>query len=88
MTDELPEITEPLVIPHAQLAAETLDRVIESFVLREGTDYGDHSYSLADKVLHVRAQLDAGDAELFFDPATETIDIRPAARRSRAQRNA
>ena len=80
------EAQEPLAIPHAELAPDTLARVIESFVLREGTDYGDAEYSLAQKVAHVRGQLDRGDAEIFFDPKTETIDIRPASRRSTARR--
>lgn len=80
------EEQEPLAIPHSELTPQTLARVIESFVLREGTDYGDAEYSLAQKVAHVRGQLDRGDAEIFFDPKTETIDIRPANRRSPARR--
>jgi len=77
---------EPLAVPHGELAPETLSRVIESFVLREGTDYGAAEYSLAQKVAHVRGQLDRGDAEIYFDPKTETIDIRPAVRRGGSRR--
>ena len=57
------EAQEPLAIPHAELAPDTLARVIESFVLREGTDYGDAEYSLAQKVAHVRGQLDRGRSQ-------------------------
>ena len=31
----------PIVVPHTELSAEALTGVIESFVLREGTDYGE-----------------------------------------------
>jgi hypothetical protein len=33
--------SEPIVVPHTELAADLLRAVIESFVLREGTDYGE-----------------------------------------------
>jgi uncharacterized protein YheU (UPF0270 family) len=49
--------------------------VIESFVLREGTDYGEREYSLDDKVAHVRQQLERGEARIEFDPDTESLDI-------------
>jgi len=63
-------------IPCAQLAAETLNALIESFVLREGTDYGVREVPLAAKVAQVRRQLERGEAQIVFDPATETVDIR------------
>jgi uncharacterized protein YheU (UPF0270 family) len=57
--------------------------VVESFVLREGTDYGLQELSLHDKVMRVIRQLEQGKALIVFDPAEETIDIvpLPAARR-------
>lgn len=66
---------EPVVIPPAELAEQTLLRVIESFVLREGTDYGFHELPLAGKVQQVRQQLERGEARILFDPESETIDI-------------
>jgi uncharacterized protein YheU (UPF0270 family) len=49
--------------------------VIESFVLREGTDYGEREYSLEQKVAQVRAQLERGLARILFDPESNTITI-------------
>jgi uncharacterized protein YheU (UPF0270 family) len=51
--------------------------VIESFVLREGTDYGVHETSLEDKVAQVLIQLRRGEARphITFDPATESISV-------------
>lgn len=42
------EQQEPVTIPHTDLSAELLRAVIESLVLREGTDYGEHEVSLDD----------------------------------------
>jgi uncharacterized protein YheU (UPF0270 family) len=49
--------------------------VIESFVLREGTDYGPREYSLEQKVAHVRAQLERGQARILFDPESNTVTL-------------
>ncbi|MGD9602632.1 MAG: YheU family protein [Gammaproteobacteria bacterium] len=67
--------TAPVIVPHTALSDTALRGVIEAFVLREGTDYGSHEYSLADKVAHVHAQLVRGDATIVFDPDAGTVDI-------------
>jgi len=66
---------EPLAIPHTELSADTLRNVIESFVLREGTDYGERDFLLEQKVAHVMRQLERGEARIVFDAASESIDI-------------
>lgn len=69
------ETQNPVVVPHRELSPDALAGVVESFVLREGTDYGDREYSLPEKVAHVMRQLDRGEAQIIFDPNTETVDI-------------
>jgi uncharacterized protein YheU (UPF0270 family) len=54
----------PVRVPHEALSSDALQGVLESFVLREGTDYGTHEYTLAEKVEHVRRQLERGDAHV------------------------
>jgi uncharacterized protein YheU (UPF0270 family) len=66
---------EPVVVPHTELTSELLRAVIESFVLREGTDYGEHELSLDEKVARVVTQLERGDANIVFDPDTESVAI-------------
>jgi hypothetical protein len=66
---------EPIVIPHRDLSAEALRGVLESFVLREGTDYGAREVSLDQKVAQVLRQLERGEARIIFDAALESIDI-------------
>ena len=71
------EAREPIEIPHGELSAEALAGVVQSFVLREGTDYGRREYSLEEKVAHVMRQLERGEARIMFDPDTETVSIVP-----------
>jgi uncharacterized protein YheU (UPF0270 family) len=64
-------------IPWDALAADTLRNLIEEFVTREGTDYGDRTYSLSDKVAQVRRQLEQGQVVIVYDPHTESCHIVP-----------
>jgi hypothetical protein len=64
-----------VVIPYRELSEDTLRGVLESFVLREGTEYGERDVSLDQKVAQVARQLQRGEAQIVFDPGTETVDI-------------
>ncbi len=68
---------EPVEVPVAALSAEALEGVIEAFIMREGTDYGEHEYSLAEKVAQVREQVLRGDARILFDPVTASTTLLP-----------
>jgi uncharacterized protein YheU (UPF0270 family) len=69
------EKPEPIVIPHTELSSEALRSVVESFVLREGTDYGEREISLDQKVAQVLRQLERGEARIIFDAELESVDI-------------
>ena len=69
------ESSDPIDIPHDALSAAALRGVIESFVLREGTDYGEHELSLEWKVASIVRQLERGEAQIVFYPLTRSIDI-------------
>jgi uncharacterized protein YheU (UPF0270 family) len=75
-------------IPWRRLEADTLRRVIEEFVTREGTDYGQTNYNLEQKVQHVLRQLSCGEAILAFDPDSETCHIVPKRQLSRWNKTA
>ncbi|MXS05284.1 YheU family protein [Enterobacter hormaechei] len=66
-----------MIIPWQDLSPDTLDNLIESFVLREGTDYGDHERSLEQKVNDVKRQLKSGDVVLVWSELHETVNIMP-----------
>jgi uncharacterized protein YheU (UPF0270 family) len=74
---------EPVLVPHTELSPEALRGVVESFVLREGTDYGTYEYSLEQKVSHVMRQLERGEARILFDPVTSSVQIDVVTRVSR-----
>ncbi len=77
------EQQEPIAIPPEQLSPQALRGVIEAFVLREGTDYGEREFSLEQKMAHVAAQIEAGEAQIWFDPNSNSIDIVRSSERGR-----
>ena len=71
------EPAERVVVPHTELSEELLRAVLESFVLREGTDYGEHELSLAAKTARLLARLKRGDVQIVFDPESQSVTIVP-----------
>ncbi|RIL06349.1 MAG: hypothetical protein DCC71_07090 [Proteobacteria bacterium] len=64
-------------VPLDALSEPALRGVIESFVNREGTDYGAAEKSFDEKIADVRRQLERGEAKLVFDPDSESVNIVP-----------
>ena len=75
----------PVEVPYDALAPDVLRALIESFVLREGTEYGEREVSLEAKVAQVVRQLERGDVQIVFDPSSETVDIVVAAKPKRSR---
>jgi uncharacterized protein len=73
--DPSAEETGPVEVPHAELSPETLRAVIESFVLREGTDYGERDATFDGKVADVMRQLERREAVIVYDAASDSVDI-------------
>lgn len=66
-----------LEIPPWRLQAETLNGLLEELASRDGTDYGEHECSLADKVATLQDQLLRGELRLLFDQDSATWDLCP-----------
>ena len=64
-----------MYIPFEALSAEAQKGLIEAYVLREGTDYGQVEYSFEEKCVMVRSQLASGKALIEFDSDSETALI-------------
>lgn len=62
-------------IPVNRLSPEALQGVIEEFVSRDGTDYGEIEVSRETKFRQVKYKLETGLAILIFDDETETTNI-------------
>ncbi len=58
-----------------QLSPGALRGIVEEYVTREGTDYGEGDWSLEDKVARVLRQLDRGEARIVFDLELESASI-------------
>ena len=68
-----------MIIPFTELGEDTLNNLIEQFVLQEGTEYGDRDISLEEKVIEVKQQLKSGDAVIVYSELHESVNIVPAA---------
>lgn len=77
LPEELP--SEPVEVPWNALSADALHGLAESFVLREGTDYGAREFTHEQKVAQVLAALKSGEARIVYDPGTESVTLLPKA---------
>lgn len=66
-----------MIIPWQDVPEQTLKNLIEHFVLREGTDYGEQDVSFAEKVEQVYLQLKRNEAILVYSELHESVDIKP-----------
>lgn len=67
-----------MLIPHTLLDPETLQRLLEDFVTRDGTDNG-YEASLEQRVERLRRQIERNEVVIVFHP--ETADTSLAHRR-------
>ncbi|MGH1440447.1 MAG: YheU family protein [Cellvibrionaceae bacterium] len=64
-----------MIIPPDKINDETLQNLMEAFITREGTDYGDVELALEDKVSLLKSQLISGEVLITFDAASESINL-------------
>ena len=58
-----------------QLSPGALRGLVEEYVTREGTDYGQGDWSLEEKVAQVFRQIDCGEAKIVFDLELESASV-------------
>jgi len=66
---------EGLDVPYQQIDPETLRRIIQEFVSRDGADWGDTGCTLDDKVEQVLQQLLRKQVKVVFDLRSQTVNI-------------
>ena len=64
-----------MIIPFDTIDNETLQSLVESFVLREGTDYGEVEISMQEKVDQIIEQLRLGDIVIEYSEEHESVTI-------------
>ncbi|MCB1836227.1 MAG: YheU family protein [Alcanivoracaceae bacterium] len=75
-----------MIVPWEQVPAESLRNLVEEFVTRDGTDYGEQEVSLETRVGQVMQQLRRAEVVIWFDDVTETITLMTARDARDAQR--
>lgn len=65
-----------MIIPWQELEENTLYNVLDSFILREGTDYGERELSLEEKRERLLAQLKADKVVIVWSELHESLDIK------------
>ncbi|HVK60800.1 MAG TPA: YheU family protein [Bdellovibrionales bacterium] len=65
----------PIEVSPELLSDEALAGIIESFILREGTDYGSVEVSYDKKAEQIRKQIARGDVKIVFDQSSETLSL-------------
>jgi uncharacterized protein YheU (UPF0270 family) len=71
---------EGLDIPYDQIAPDTLYRMIQEFVTRDGADWAETGCTLEDKVEQVLQQLKTHKIKVVFDQTSQTANLVPAVR--------
>ena len=64
-----------MLIPYQSLEPETLNNLIESFILREGTDYGEQEVPLSEKTETVLQQLKEGAVVILYSQLSESVTL-------------
>lgn len=64
-----------MLIPHRTLSPEALQNILEDFVTRDGTDYGEAEIPLATKVAQVKKLLDTGACFILYNAELATVNI-------------
>ncbi|MGM0429539.1 MAG: YheU family protein [Pseudomonadota bacterium] len=64
-----------MIIPWQEVDQETLNNLLESVVLREGTDYGSQELSFDTKVEQLKQRVKSGEAVIVFSELHESVDI-------------
>ncbi len=64
-----------MLIPYQDLDTDTLQNLIEYYILREGTDYGEQELSLAEKTEKVLRQLKSGSIVIIYSELSESVTL-------------
>lgn len=65
-----------MIIPWHALEESTLNNVLDSFILREGTDYGERELTLAEKRERLLAQIKAEKVVIVWSELNQSLDIK------------
>jgi uncharacterized protein YheU (UPF0270 family) len=76
-----------MIIPYEQLDQITLNNLVEQYILREGTDYGEIEFSLAQKTQQVLAQIKNESIYIIYSELHESVTLVSKEELKQSQKN-
>ena len=64
-----------VIVPLGKISEVALSGLIDEFILREGTDYGLKEFSLEEKHVQIKKQLQSGNSVIVFDSEEQSASI-------------
>lgn len=64
-----------MIIPPESLSEDALKGVLEEFISRDGTDYGELELSLEAKIARLKPQVVRGEVLIVFDETLECVTL-------------
>jgi uncharacterized protein YheU (UPF0270 family) len=62
-------------VPIGKLSSDALEGLIDEFITREGTDYGEREYALTEKRASVLKQLQRAEVAVVYDFESESTTL-------------
>jgi uncharacterized protein len=75
MSEHEADDREPVEIPPDALSPQALIGLVEEFITREGTDYGERVHTLDEKRNSVMRLIEKGEVAILFDPPSQTTTL-------------
>ncbi len=67
-----------MIIPPESLAPETLTSLLQDYITREGTDYGEFELTLEEKLAILRPQVMNATVLIVYDASSGSFTLCPA----------
>ena len=64
-----------IAVPPERLQPDVLQALLEDYASRDGTDYGEHESTLAEKVARLQCQLRASELQILYEVDSEQWDL-------------
>lgn len=64
-----------MIIPPEALSIEALDNLMQEFITRDGTDYGDIELTVEQKLASLKPQILAREVLIIYDEASESVNL-------------
>lgn len=64
-----------MIIPPGSIAPDTLRAIVEEYITREGTDYGEQEMTLDEKVETLMPQVRNQEVLVVFDDELQTVNL-------------